>query len=420
MVGPGRVVPLVLALVLASVAACAAGGPSAQTAVPYLSGPPGTPEAGLTPLDPASLADASGTAPLGAGLPIEPWSWTASADGSTLAGVDYDQRLDPARHTAVVLDARTGTERARFATPPLAVGARLSRDGSRLVMALPHSRVDPPATEWFTIDTRTGTILSRATVAGPLSQSWLDPAATRLYRVDGPTDGPMAGPIRLQLVANDLATGAELGRVELPDAGIGTWPVPTDDQNPAFATVSPGIALSPDGRTLVVLPAESDALVLVDTERMAVARRVDLGRPWSPLEWLPLWPRLAHAKEVEGTIRQALFGPDGRRLYAWGAEWRRGPDGRPVAHQLPLRAIDVASGRVVVEAALPEAIASLLPEPGGRSLYLVQPGDQPGPTGDDDARRYPYLLRRLDAATLAVRAEREVAGFRQLLLLPAG
>ncbi len=80
----------------------------------------------------------------------------------------------------------------------------------------------------------------------------------------------------------------------------------------------------------------------------------------------------------------------------------------------------MASGRVVVEAALPEAIASLLPEPGGRSLYLVQPGDQPGPTGDDDARRYPYLLRRLDAATLAVRAEREVAGFRQLLLLPAG
>jgi hypothetical protein len=82
-----------------------------------------------------------------------------------------------------------------------------------------------------------------------------------------------------------------------------------------------------------------------------------------------------------------------------------------------LRRIDLEGGRVAAEALAEQPIDQVLPAPDARSLYVSgpKPGDAAGAVGPGGR---PFLLRRLDAATLTVLAEREVDGPRALLALP--
>ena len=186
-----------------------------------------------------------------------------------------------------------------------------------------------------------------------------------------------------------------------------------------FHELSPGIAVSPDGRHLALVHADIDRVTLIDAETLRVKGGVALTRPRAigerMLRWLGLLPEPAAAKLLDGRVVQAVFAPDGRHLYVFGAEGETGEPGvAPTERGLGLTLIDLETGAIVAEGLADEQLDEVLPAPDGRSLYTL------GPTvpwtmaaGEPD-----YRLHRLDARTLAPLAEREFPGSRRLVLLP--
>lgn len=280
----------------------------------------------LLPLDPETLGDMGGGGKVELGLPY----WTLSADGSTLAAIEYARNsggnLPPDQVTIVVRDGLTGGERARFHPPEHVVFPRLSADGARLLVESRQDMGGPRPTTWYVLDTTDGRVLAAVETAELGGhQVWLDAGARRLYQlvIANAAGGGInnTGPRPARIVAYDLTTGAEIGRRELPEVLAGSWQTDRKVQGyPVTAQLHPGIALSPDGRRLAIVHADADALTLVDTERLAVERTVPLARPVGLLERLSLAPRVARAKYLEGIMRQALFAPDGRHLYVYGTE----------------------------------------------------------------------------------------------------
>jgi hypothetical protein len=136
------------------------------------------------------------------------------------------------------------------------------------------------------------------------------------------------------------------------------------------------------------------------------------------LEWLGLAPSAVAAKGLsEGTHRQAVFGPDGQRLYLFGTTSEMLANGDLITRGLGLRLVDLTRGALVGEALADEQISHLLPAPDGRHVYAFGPIQPASMVAEGDPRR----LRRLDATTLAVLAEREVtvSGWPALRLRPA-
>jgi mono/diheme cytochrome c family protein len=324
----------------------------------------------------------------------------------------------PSRSVAV-LDARTGLERIRFEPPLLTSPVALSRTGDRLVMVLTWSRIDPPRSEWYVFDTADGAPLAMVELEGTgQEQRWLDPDRRRLYRLLRPRERPP------RLVGHDLASGAELGRLELSEALVGP---------------NPTILQSPDGRRFAVLRAAGDAVVVVDAERLGIERVVSLDRPASLWDRLPLAARVAEARESSGAVHRGVLSADGGALYLWRQETAasagghgaagspadgqyctscHGPRaGRPPGVHGPaalapepkiglLRA-GLSDGGATVRALVGESIGQIEPAPDGRGLYVT--------SGQG-------TLWRLDAATLDVLAAREVPGLQAIVVLadPAG
>jgi hypothetical protein len=81
--------------------------------------------------------------------------------------------------------------------------------------------------------------------------------------------------------------------------------------------------------------------------------------------------------------------------------------------------VDLSSGQIEAEALGGEWISRLAPTPDGRDLYVYAAGRGVAPPGVEILDDAPYWLRRLDAMTLTVRAEREFTGFGHILLQPA-
>jgi hypothetical protein len=324
----------------------------------------------------------------------------------------------------VVTDVPSGAERARFTLDEPVGPAYLSRDGRRLVVTRTVARgpgLAQPRSSWRVVDTADGRLLARVEVEGDGLPSWIDDGARCLYAAVQPRDAD--GPRPLVLVAVDLETGATRGRLELPEVPNGVWtlrrPGASNAGDPyVVGQALPGVDLAPDGRHLAVVPTDADAVLLVDTERMAVERRVPLARGADPWRWLPLRPRLAGAKGLEGVVRQATFGPDGGQLYLRESEHRLDDAGvqRPASYRL-LR-IDLARGAVAAEWRPSEPVHDLQVSPDGRSLYLLQEAPHPETYSGCSSPECPYVLRRLDAASLAVLAERPVVGHRQLVVRP--
>jgi hypothetical protein len=380
------------------------------------------------PLDPAVLDDLPGAAPLA--LPRPFW---VSGDGSTAVHVDHERKLDPAgrRITVLVLDLPGGAERARFEPPLLSAFMHLSHDGGRLVMGLPQSRIDPPRSLWYVLDTADGRVLSEVEADGTAHvPRWFDPSARRLYRLVQPS---ARGQV-LRIDAHDLGTGARVGQAEVGGEHAGD----------ALTGPGPDVLLSPDGRRFAVLRGDAEVVALVDAGRMAVDRVIRPTRLDATWERLPFAVGRAEAKEGAAGSHRAVFGPDGRSLYAWGEELVPVPGGAPADARyctschgprapsgasrhatapatrrgLGLRRIDLEGGRVAAEALVGQPTDQVLPAPDARSLYVFGPKPVEAPTAAAPGAGS-FLLRRLDAATLSVLAEREVDGPRALLVLPA-
>jgi plastocyanin/DNA-binding beta-propeller fold protein YncE len=374
-----------------------------------------SPANALTPLDPATLAPLADRPEVSTGSSFPP---VLSADGSTVAIVGTDGGI-------VVRDGLYGPERLRI-DPQAEIGnIALSADGRRLVAEViadsSAAHLQTPA--WKLFDTGNGRLIAAVENAesgilwGALA---IDPNTLRLYRLayDDPSEFGVHtdGPFPSRLIVDDLSTGAEIGRIELPDVLAGFWQgVETvaagDGEEPLMKQMLPGLALSPDGRSLAIAHADRDALTVIDTEQLAVVRTVDVGR--SASFWrrfateLSFAPAPASAKALEGTMIQAVFSPDGRHIYVFGVTSRM-EGTMPTFEGLGLRVVDVESGRVTAEALPDEIIDRVQPSPDGGSLYVAGPGGGAG-----------YALRRVDAATLDVLAERETFDWQGFLVQSA-
>ncbi|MGH2562592.1 MAG: hypothetical protein ACRDJH_26325 [Thermomicrobiales bacterium] len=399
------------------------------------------------PLDPISLADrapndvTTSQPPAWAGTLSEQWSghlWALSADGSTYVAVEtwaYVRGVRAEEATIGVYDARTGAERRRFDLPSAVYDIRLSRDGSRLVVqAYPNppqiGELGPLA--WHVVDTADGRIITTVESDeqnGWHSDSWIDPEARRLYRLFVPYSPLNTGPDATRIVANDLTTGEEIGELELPEVRSGVWNterthiVPGGVLYPIMAELRPGVALSPDGKTLAFVHADASAVTLVDAERLAVERTEMLTRPtgWQDrlLGLLSLAPTDAVAKGPgEGTVLQAVYAPDGRHLYVFGTETTFDDEGNVNARSLGLRLIDIEEAEIVAEATDPEVadgvFSHVVPSPNGRDLYVYGVF-----SAGESSSIPPSRLWRLDAATLTVQVVRDFPSTLSVVTSPA-
>jgi hypothetical protein len=342
-----------------------------------------------------------------------------SEDGSTLAALAMDGEL-------IVRDGLLGPERQRF-SPRGSVGElRISREGSRLVayMVADYSDANLAAPAWKLFDTSDGRLLASVEhlEVGDPRQLWaVDRDATRLYRLmlgaapDPTEEDGAAAPTRL--IAHDLTTGVELGRLELPEVRAGLWRSGEmvaigDGEEELMRELMPGLALSPDGTRLAIAHADSEAVTLIDSASLAVEETVTVHAKQSwvdrALAWLPLTPQSANAKALEGTTLHAVFGPEGDRLYRFGVRMTV-EAGQPVQRPVPLVRIYLETGEIEAEADGGIAIERLIPAPDGRSLYAA--GSVAG--GVDGS---PFVIQRLEAETLAVAASHDFPGWRWFLV----
>lgn len=416
-----------LLVMLGTLAVALVARPSSRVAAPASPTPPfdlyaSTGDAGgsYLALDQASLADLPGRPPLSLAPVRETDRRLVSTDGSTQ--VAEEPTVISGRKTVrfTSRDVRTGSVRATWEiSGSWAATLHLSDDGGRLVVGIDALlRLDPNAglhVGWNVFDTASGRLLSSVQASfGETYRVWMDPAARRLYRLSAPrTLAAKTSNEWPALTVHDLATGAEIGRVDLPGLAAGIWDVPG-----TFGVErSPGAVFTADGRRLIIAHADRDAVTIVDTERLTVERTVELTRPRGTLDralaWLGLAPLEAAAKSIDGTAVDAALSPDGRHLYLTRYETILDHGGQTPTLGDSLQAVELARGEIVAEVQLGTHLDSLTVAPNGESLYAVtHPAtDAPAPAET--------TIRRLDAATLAPLAERRFPDRRELLLITA-
>jgi len=410
----------------------------------YATGEDGT----LRRLDPATLValppprfGIATPAINGEGREVLSRAWLASADGSIfLQIVAFSSAVGNDDGTRVtVVDAATGRERHRFEVPFVfdPATARLSADGERLVAV---ETIDPgrlgstatenalPTSRWHAFDTATGRLL--ATIEPPEAeaflrfaasnwQSWtVDADGERLYRLASGAAAAVTGnaPAPVGVVAYDLATGAETGRLELPNTEARFRPVNEDEVelDPDGGDLAarggatgefllPTLALSPNGSQLAVVDGTGSHLILCDSERLTVERTIELDPALATPAASYADPSAAASNDPAGILWFPAFTSDGRRLYlaGFGVAPSDG-SGQEVANY-GLSLIDLDSGQRIEHTA-EHYLYRLWPAPDGLSLYAA--GFAPPDPGSDPGIVSPVLVR-LDAETLQSLAESE-------------
>jgi hypothetical protein len=235
-----------------------------------------------------------------------------------------------------------------------------------------------------------------------------DPALASIYYALGPSNSPAdpAGLQPLTLVVQSTTDGTTR-TVPLPGIQAGrvlSFGSPTIASVPTLFFAA--TALSPDGKRFAALSLDGTMLVLVDTTTLQVTQKT-LVRSTS---WRDLFaPLVAYGKEfADSNTWSAVFSPDGRTLYAYRtAVTALDGAGAPGVQTILLERIDVERGAItaVAPSARPftDFISALVPSFDGQSLYVIQ-SDRLG-LGD---RTPSVFLRRLDARSLTVQAERPI------------
>ena len=159
------------------------------------------------------------------------------------------------------------------------------------------------------------------------------------------------GLVRL-LDANDLSTVWE---IDLQGVLEGMQRISMDGPSDRFVQWTPAIALAHDREKLYIVHADADRLTTVDLIRHKV-QTVDIQPRLSWIErLLRLTARVAHAKAMDGTIKQGVLSADGARLYITGfsaVTEMDAPDGIQVeTNPLGLQVIQVKDGKEVARIA---------------------------------------------------------------------
>jgi hypothetical protein len=374
----------------------------------------GTRSGELRELDPMTLAEVGSTGaatPVAVAVPVTPGGtfvyreWAGSADGTTAVTIEWP-REDPIRRFVTVRRGIDGPVVSRFdvagdlglAIPFGQPGTTLfSADGSRLVLLSEDDGATPAAgggLVWSVFDTADGRRIAefRAPAVGSPAVTWefvslttIDPAGERLYRL-APVDGPGAsGPYPARLIVHDLATGAEVGSLDLPDVQVGERSPDNTATDAASTLFWPGFAISPDGRELAVVRPDGASIVLIDTQRLAITRTL------TPATATPA------AAEEHNVRWLATYAAGGEHLLVTGFRY----DGRSI-RAVDLQRIDLTSGQLVARAPLGGWV-NLWPSADGRSIYVAS-------FATDDPVTPGLVIRRLDAFSLATEAERILPG----------
>lgn len=346
-------------------------------------------------------------------------SWLVSEDGSTMVLAE-----DPEQGSIGVFDGLNGPERLRIDGSGTWGPRALSADGSRLVSFGSTSCVAPTCVTpaWTVFNTQTGSVISRISgEVGGFGEPLVDRTADHLYQLTYDDGDDLIGPWPLQIIAYDLTTGSEIGRLKLPEVLGGMWGADWVEEIPVLNQDSPAVALSPDGGTLAVVDPTTEQLTLIETATLTVSSTRALSsaegigqRFW---QWLGIAPRTVEAKFMIGRQLEAVFAPDGDHLYLWGTEGSIGETAEKAERLgLGVRLIDIESGLIIAGALEGMALNSVLPTPNGDSIYVSGFTD---PSFAAPAAT-PYELRRLDGQSLETRAEREMVQFSRLVIVPTG
>lgn len=333
-----------------------------------------------------------------------------SAAGSTMVQIEHGNQ------TAIVIsDGIDGQKQLRFEPGRPVSGHAISADGSRVVtvnwgMACDPNGCTPP--EWSVFDTGDGQQISRFKGSdqgyGPVA--WVDASAERLYQLTylrGNQDED-EGPWPVEIIAFDLTSGTEAGRVAVPGLRGGNWWTRSVEGVLIGDQLIPGVAISPDGNRLAVVDAGTDRLITIDTATMTISGTQALARPESVghrfLSWLGITPQIAAAKLTAGRWLEATFTPDGEHLYLWGMETEIGETMEDSEYRgLGLQRIDVATGEIVTEALDGLTVESVVPAPDNDTVY-VSSMEAPREGYSSGATH----LWRLEADTLATLADRQL------------
>jgi hypothetical protein len=338
----------------------------------------------------------------------------ASPDGKALAVVRYS----PIGAAGIsVFDARSATLLAQPKPDAPVIVDGVSADGSKI-----YARSWPPGdigAERLVLEARTGKTVSRepAISLGGDPITWIsDVDGRRLYALLVQPDPNPTGPRSVEVGAWDLRTGRELWRQGVPSLVAGDW-----DSGAARARLVPGIALSPDGRQIAIVRAfdccvAGGTLWLTEVGSGEILSQRTYRRDSSLFDEL-FGASAAAAKEMNEVIVNASFSADGRVLHVRAQSWQY--DGRPEPYQyFGMAALDVPSAKLLGSDIKMEQwwyqnkILWLQSSPDGRWLYVFLER-----TGNADPKG--YFLRRLDARTLSVLAERRFDSYRYSFMLAA-
>jgi hypothetical protein len=367
-------------------------------------------------IDPETLKDVTAK-PL---LPIAPTTANSSEtqvspDGSIIIVGDYSSASAPKR---AVYDARTGQLRGYLVPQVAMVPEFLSGDGTMVMGRLgtnSNSETDAKAI----ISVADGHVI-RTVPPGPIGDLQgisVAPDLSAIYYVGVPNaPSPLATtPSTTQpysLVAQSTVTGALSTPLALP--GIVTDLVFRSDPTnaalpPSLVSVRPGIAITGDGRRLAALSNDGLTLDLVDLQALAVTT-VKVHKKASVFDFLR--PSLADAKSpIDQEHRGIVFTPDGTAVLMLIDETHYDDLAGARRSSRGMQRIDVTTGLISAEAFFTDGVFGFQITPDGSGvLLIVRPPDATPPV---------YLLRRLDAQSLELKAERALPDYAELQVVMA-
>jgi hypothetical protein len=366
---------------------------------------------GWIQIDPTNLKDLS-SKPL---LDIAPSTTNSSeaevsTDGSTIIVNEFNGGAVTQR----VYDARTGQLRGYFVPEVAMVVDDLSADGS-LAMGRVGDNRSPVDGEKVIVSVADGHVVRHVPATSLPGVVQARPTAADLsaiYYVLTPTavslisTSPQEWPY--SLVVQSTLTGALSGPIPLPGILARTFdagPV----SNLTALTVRPAIAMSADGRRLAALSNDGGTLDVVDLRTLAVSS-VTVHKRTSLIDLLS--PLVAEAKTLNDQEQQAMaFTPDGSAVISWVTETHYDDVNGPTRTTRGIQRVDLATGLVTAENSSSDGIYGFVMSPDGQNVYLVvRTQEPPNPL---------YVLRRLDATSLEVKAERTLPDYAELQLLAA-
>jgi WD40 repeat protein len=393
----------------------------------------------LIRLDPNTLADGPSVFATGADSTILAASVLTSRDGQTIAVMNQQRDV-------LVQRGLGGT--VLFRIPEISSdwsSLALSADGSKLLMWF-WSGSD--AVAWRVYDTATGKKIAEfqfhSGISSVFTRPVVDPVGWKVYElVQGNRDYPSVRPwsnrwqqiktgnYKLELnpsgqslstiIAFDLMTGQELGRVTLPDLVTGTWEEDLDpDPNsflPMFREMIPGFAISPDGNKIAIVDASNNEITLIDTKTMKIERTLTMHANANLLDrlfaLLPLAPRTASAKTPVGVALTANYSADGRHLYVGG--WEEKLENNEWSQRgLGVSRVDLKDG-VIKSHVLDGVEVYQFAEASNGDLYVAGYDFR----SDDSTYDMNGMIARLDANADKVVAERTFSDYVEFVIVPS-